>query len=172
MSFEFKPDFDTASWAAREMAEMGKGDEMATPTIRLIAVKRRSFDADAVRVTANNMQDVASWSGGTVGHNGLFISYAVDRGKCKQIQATVGCWVVLSEHGVNIFSDALFKRQFELRDKKDPDAEAERFAKVFQFVRAAMSKQDVATYHGDSQGEMAIVAETTTKAIIELMEGK
>lgn len=159
MNDEFEPNFDETN---------NKGEEVATPTIRPIAVQRKEFKADTVRVTSENLAEVANWSGGFPHFSNMTISYEVNRGRCKQIHAKIGDWVMLSSGGVNICTDSMFRAQFEQQPKKNPDAENERFAKVFQMVQAAMRKQDVATYHQDGQGEMSLVAHRTTEEIIKL----
>jgi hypothetical protein len=93
---------------------------------------RKSFEVDAVQVTADNMEDVASWCGGTIeaeheDGSGRYIRVKVTRViNDEQTKAMEGYWVLL--YGANsfkVYNPKAFAKTFEKIAKVPaPSAEA------------------------------------------------
>lgn len=82
---------------------------------------RRSFDVEAVRVTAENMADVAKWCGGTVDIPIGALTTTKERVihvevakaiRPRQTQAHIGDWVLSYNDGFKVFSNSSFRRDF------------------------------------------------------------
>jgi len=136
---------------------------------------RKSFNVEAIQVTAENMAEVAEWCGGSVkdardlprwsGNTpAWYIQVPVMPSKAKTFkpnQAFVGCWVVHTNQGWTVYTRKGFGVSFEPVDEN-------KFTAVLKLVREAMSKQDVATYHGVSS-EVSGLDEETTHQIFEVL---
>lgn len=130
--------------------------------------KRRTFRVQAVRVTKENMRDLAEWCGGelarTLDENYRdYISVPVGQvnGRVRLARAYVGNWITrLTEaNNFRVYKDSSFTEAFM--------SDEEKRAKVHQLVRAAMREQDSATYHGESSNT-GNTAEVITDRIMEL----
>lgn len=73
---------------------------------------------NAVQVTADNMETVAEWCGGTIqtdDQKKLFIKVAAIRPlRDRQTQAYVGDWVLRTDVGLKTYTDKAFERGFVL----------------------------------------------------------
>lgn len=78
---------------------------------------RRPFYVDAVRVSTENMKEVAEWCKGEVvteSPEGPFIKVRVHRPlNEKQTQAFVGDWVLDSGNGFKVYNPKAFDKSFE-----------------------------------------------------------
>lgn len=80
---------------------------------------RKPFHVDAVQVTAENMDEVASWCQGTVTRTDLspvgdFIKVRVHRPLTeRQTKAFVGDWVLYAGTGFKVYTDKAFEKSFE-----------------------------------------------------------
>ena len=84
---------------------------------------RRTFSVGAVQVTEANMHEVANWCGGRVQisknpkteqpekHVKVFVQRPLNP---SQSMAFVGNWVAFGASGYKVFTDAAFKKIFEL----------------------------------------------------------
>lgn len=81
---------------------------------------RKSFDVEAVQVTAENINDVAAWCDGTVEaphalsvdsepYIKVRVLYPINP---RQTQAFVGDWVLYSGKGYKVYTDSAFKKHF------------------------------------------------------------
>lgn len=79
-----------------------------------------NFTVLAVKVEANNLEDVALWAGGIVGKTSElrpFISIATTvKGQTVHLKAYVGCWVVKSDHNIKVYTKDAFHKSFDLFD--------------------------------------------------------
>lgn len=85
---------------------------------------RKDFTVDGVQVTADNMQDVADWCGGSVeeqaskGSTEKFVKVPVHRPlNEKQTKGFIGDWVLQSPTGFKVYTDRAFENSFEERTK-------------------------------------------------------
>jgi len=133
--------------------------------------ERRTFRVQAIRVTKENMRELAEWCGGdlarTLDENERdYISVTVGHvnGRPRLARAYAGNWVTRLTEGNNfrVYKDKSFVEAF--RAILD---DTEKYAKVHQLVRAAMREQDAATYHGESSNT-GNTAEVITTKILEL----
>jgi len=93
--------------------------------VDLIDVNLRTYPAKAVRVTEENMKEVAEWCGGYVESSlmsqRLYISIPVQRTahvwntEC----ASVGQWVVKADEKFTAYKHASFMGKFAMREKDD-----------------------------------------------------
>ena len=97
--------------------------------INPIKYKRKSFEVEAVQVTAQNLQEAAKWCGGDVRfeNNNLDIDSAYIKVKVrrplseKQTRAVVGDWILLSESGYKVYTSRAFESSFvEATDVEQP----------------------------------------------------
>ena len=97
--------------------------------INPIKYKRKSFEVEAVQVTAQNLQEAAKWCGGEVRfeNNNLDIDSAYIKVKVrrplneKQTRAAVGDWILLSESGYKVYTSRAFESSFvEATDVDQP----------------------------------------------------
>lgn len=87
---------------------------------------RKPFFVDGVRVTKENMEDVASWCNGTLKETdpkvkgkkpSPFIEVEVHRpANDRQKRAFVGDWVLQAENGFKVYTDQALKATFEVAD--------------------------------------------------------
>lgn len=81
--------------------------------------ERKPLVVEAVRVTAENLYEVAQWCGGEI-HKALpsdqkFIEVAVLHPlHKKQTRANVGDWVLKSDQGFKIYADTAFQKGFHI----------------------------------------------------------
>jgi len=130
---------------------------------------RKTFNVEAIQVTVENMQEVAEWCGGSVkGYDSVhdsphvYIQVPVMPSKTKTYrpnQAFVKSWVVKTNQGWTVYTKKGFGVSFEPMDEN-------KFEAVLKLVKDAMSRQDVATYHGESR-TMDGVDEEITHQIFE-----
>ena len=97
--------------------------------INPIKYKRKTFEVEAVQVTAQNLQEAAKWCGGDVRfeNNNLDIDSAYIKVKVrrplseKQTRAAVGDWILLSESGYKVYTSRAFESSFvEATDVEQP----------------------------------------------------
>ena len=84
---------------------------------------RKPFYIEAVRVTAENMDEVAKWARGTIHVDGeeRYIKIKVHRPlNIRQTQAFVGNWVLSAGTGFKVFTAKAFAENFELVEKPIP----------------------------------------------------
>lgn len=87
--------------------------------MEIIKFERKPFPVDAVKVTADNLAEVAKWCGGDVrriagSKPGETIAYVKVNARrplnVKQTQAFIGDWVLSHENGFKVYTEiALFK---------------------------------------------------------------
>lgn len=92
---------------------------------------RRPFDVDAVRVTEENMEEVAKWCSGdvrTAKRGKKDVKYikvrvfkALDE---RQSQAFVGDWVLYAGTGYKVYMNPAFERSFEAKQSSIPEQRA------------------------------------------------
>lgn len=77
---------------------------------------RRIFEIDAVQVTPENMEEVATWCEGAVRHNvagDAYVKVKVHRPMNeKHTRAYPGDWVSLSKSGYKVYTDRAFQNSF------------------------------------------------------------
>lgn len=89
---------------------------------------RKPFDVEAVQVTEDNAEEVATWCQGTIVRHeegGDYIKVRVLRViNEKQTRAYIGDWVLYAGTGYKVYTDKAFKKSFV------PFTDAEREVKV------------------------------------------
>lgn len=85
---------------------------------------RKPFYVDGIRVTADNMSEVAEWCKGTLKETApkeaskkpsKYIEVEVHRPmNDRQKRAFVGDWVLQAENGFKVYTDAALKNTFEI----------------------------------------------------------
>lgn len=131
---------------------------------------RKTFDVEAVQVTAENMKEVAAWCNGVLDDEFEDQTYIlVHGGQNVDYEIYVGDWVVMADGEFQFYPDAWFKRVFEPRVvegilKLDYVANNE-FAEVLKVVAQALLNQDAATHQGRGTPHIMWSAEETTKKI-------
>jgi hypothetical protein len=97
-------------------------------TLKTTRARRKPFDVETVRVTADNMVEVAAWSGGSIhstippqGGLGLktqvkrFIKIEVPNASSeRQKKAYIGDWVLKAENGsIKIYTNEAYHKSFD-----------------------------------------------------------
>lgn len=89
---------------------------------------RKRLDVDAVQVSAENMEEVAEWCGGSIKGDGTtkHIKVNINRPLSeRQTKAFVGDWVLHSVTGFRIYTPKAFENGFQLVKTGDPKPERE-----------------------------------------------
>lgn len=133
--------------------------------------QRNTFTVKAIRITAENIREVAEWSHAKVMHSseidwwdrrkeGFFLR--LPGSKDLKSFGVVGDWVLrMGYNSYRVYSDQSFRGSF---NEAKPVSRAE----VLELVKQAMLKQDTATYHGESSST-GDVANETANAIMKLI---
>lgn len=114
--------------------------------------ERKTFRVQAIRVTAENMQELAEWTGGELGVTNAsydegrpFVNVPVGHvnGRERLARAYVGNWITRLSEGNNfrVYKDKSFVEAF-----RAIMADTEKYAKVLELVKAAMREENTATY--------------------------
>jgi hypothetical protein len=133
---------------------------------------RRSFDVIAIKITAENFDEVAEWCGGEIKSidrvkgkpDTRYIKVNVERPQYHQnVRAYNGDWIVRgSETSFKVYRDQQFQKTFRRSGIDNSSA-------VIEIVKKAMYAQDAASYRGDMfQSEALIEA---VEAIVGLIDG-
>lgn len=83
---------------------------------------RKSFEVDAVQVTAENISEVAKWcQGKVIDENGTkHIKVRVERVLTdKQTMAFVGDWVLYAGKGYKVYTNKAFQQSFDPVEKNE-----------------------------------------------------
>lgn len=133
--------------------------------------ERRTFRVQAIRVTQENMRELAEWCGGDLArtldvNERDYISVPVGHvnGRERLARAYVGNWITrLTEaNNFRVYKDKSFVEAFRAIMN-----DTEKYAKTLELVKAAMREENTATYlerPDISDG----TAEVITKKILEL----
>lgn len=133
--------------------------------IKSVTYWRKTFSVEAVRLTTDNMQQLADFLGAShitkhkKNADEFYIDYGGDEGYA-------GEWLVRNEDNYYFLGDEEFLKAY--RTHSEQESEEARYAKVFQLVISAMNKQSSATYNGDQNGMDLVAIETTKKILKEL----
>jgi len=134
--------------------------------VKSVTVWRKTYSVEAIRLTNDNYQKVADEIGGIGetedGHPVVLFNSVVGK-----VEAFIGDWVIqISENRYYRMDPETFARKYHTHSERA--SEDEKYARVHNLVLEAMRKQDVATYHGDSNGMDIVAVEITNKIIGEL----
>ncbi|QEQ93566.1 hypothetical protein SEA_GIRLPOWER_67 [Streptomyces phage GirlPower] len=159
---------------------------MQMSELDILNVVRKTWTAQAVQVTDDNIEAVARWCGGDIrmyhtselGVMGRRIDLAVHgfRGVTTIDRAYVGYWVVFTQKDSSfmVYKDKAFRATYETREEKvrregmtEPEIAA-RNHQVLQLVKRAMTEQDLATYYSKGSEETKGTAEAITEEILKL----
>lgn len=131
--------------------------------------ERRTFRVRAVRVTAENIAELAEWCGGEIKDAGLPATNAAyikvpTRGSAAS-RAHIGDWITKLGYTDNyrVYQNKSFLQAF-----REIFNEEQKYAEIHQVIVNAMRKQDVATYNGESSKGMDLVADKATRDILGL----
>lgn len=124
---------------------------------------RLSYQIEALRLTEDNLQDVAEFIGGeyTKEFGDEWYVRHVDVG-----EGYAGEWLVQHGEMFRFYTDEEFLNRFKTNDEHIHTDR--RYAKIFQLVAGAMAKQDRATFSGDQTGMDLLMIETVKRIVGEL----
>jgi hypothetical protein len=118
----------------------------------------KSYSVEAVRVTEQNIADIARECGGDYNELDRYMNVG-------NVNIYVGDWVLEVGKGLYQFwSDEEFQEKFQTNVQRL--SEDEKFAKITELVHGVALAQDSSTYHGDGVGEMDVVIETAVRKIL------
>lgn len=129
---------------------------------------RNSFEVEAVRVLPEIIAEIAEWCGGEVTNaehvKNVYIKVPVPgAANCRQTIACTGDWVVKSAKGFRVLCDKSFRTMYG-----PIQTDEEKLTQVLLLVKEAMSKQDIATYHGQESAGMDLVSHAISNKILKL----
>ena len=78
---------------------------------------RKPFEVEAVQVTTDNLEEVATWCKGELTTEGDTKFIKVDVANFineRQTKAFVGDWVLYASNGYKVYTNKAFKKNFEL----------------------------------------------------------
>ncbi len=134
--------------------------------------ERHTFRVEAVRVTTNNLEDIAEWCGGRVVDTP---GYAEGR---KHVQvptgptgmgiarAHLGNWVTCL---VKAKSFRVYKEKSFLEAFRSIMTETEKYAKVHEMLMRIRNAQDTATYWEQGSDGVMLLVEQTARELCEMM---
>lgn len=138
-----------------------------------------SIVVEAFKLNAENIKRVSNYLGGDYIEAPGRKNHSHDGGNEEYAKQThfhyglnevyIGEWVVKYSDGrCSFFTEEEFKKFFYSHGERL--AKDEKYAAVYLRVKAAMTKQDVATYHDKgSSDEMDLVAIETTKELLKIL---
>lgn len=135
--------------------------------------ERKTFRVEAVRVTSDNMEEVAEWCGGRVvntdgfGYGRKHVQVPTGKGGESIAHAYIGNWVTCL---VKAQSFRVYKEKSFLEAFSSIMSETERFAKVYEMLMSIRHAQDVATYHGEGSADVLLLVDQTARQICEMMQ--
>jgi len=143
-------------------------------TAELQTYQRRAFKVKAIRITRENINEIAKWTGSevhyTYGSNGDFLVIHVPTGKVSgrvfKTTAYIGDWVtcLADSPDFRVYRDKSFLQTFQaVLD------ETEKYVKVHELLLKVARAQDSATYHGNSSGDVILLIEQTAHEICALI---
>jgi hypothetical protein len=134
--------------------------------------ERATFRVEAVRVTTDNMEEIAEWCGGRVVETP---GYAPGR---KHIQiptgptglglarAHLGNWVTCL---VKAKSFRVYKEKSFLEAFHSIMSDTEKYAKVHEMLMKIRNAQDVATFNEEGHGDVLLLVDQTARQLCEMM---
>lgn len=135
---------------------------MQIKDLKAVTYWRKTYPVEAIRLTEHNIQTVADFLGAeycTKSKDDHYISYGGEEG-------CAGEWLVKEDEGYLFFSHEEFVKAFKTHAEEM--STNERYAKVFLAVATLASRQDAATFQGDTTGMDLLIIETTKKILGEL----
>lgn len=133
--------------------------------------ERKTFRVEAVRVTSENLEEIAEWCGGRViperiGYSRTFVQIPIGHNGLNVIHAFVGNWVTCL---VKTKSFRVYKEKSFLEAFRGIMSETEKYAKVHELLMRIRHAQDVATYHGDTSEDVLLLVDRAAHQICEMM---
>lgn len=138
--------------------------------MKMLDYRRKSYGVQAIRLTELNIREVAENFGCDYSEEpngfGSDTKTPVPNIMILGKRTFIGDWVVNVEGELSprFYTHEEFMHKFWTHAEEE--VADEKYARVYQLVQAAMSKQDAATYHGDGYGDVHLVAVEVTKAIL------
>lgn len=134
--------------------------------------ERMTFRVEAVRVTTNNMEEVAEWCGGRVvdidtsGFGRKHVQVPTGKDGMSIAHANIGNWVTCLVKG-NSFR--VYKEKSFLEAFRGIMSETERYAKIHELLMKIRTAQDSATYHGDGSADVVLLIDKVAHEICRMM---
>lgn len=121
----------------------------------------KSEPVGAVRLTPENIREIALETGFLYKEDvsGPYIAYG-------KAEIRPGLWLV-EDGNYYFFNHEDFSKRYWTHSEHM--AEDEKYARIYQLVRGAMNKQDIATFNGGDNVGMDFVAEETTQRILRAL---
>ena len=124
----------------------------------------KSVSIEAVRITPENMRELE--------YETEVIYFVQPNGEtpyllCRGGRYVPGDWVVVKGDFTNCYTHEDFSKKYWTHSEHM--AEDEKYARIYQLVRGAMNKQDIATFNGGDNVGMDFIAEDTTQRILRAL---
>lgn len=143
-------------------------------TAELQTYERKTFQVKAIRVTPENISEIAQWTGGGLRDYGLPATNAaiVDvpigqvNGRTIMEKAHIGDWVtcLANSKDFRVYRNKTFLQAFQASMEQ-----VEKYTKVHELLLKIARAQDAATFHGDSSGDVILLIEKTAHEICEMV---
>lgn len=143
---------------------------MSIGNVKTTEYWRKTYRIEAVRLTLENMQQIADFLGGEFyTPSGKDPYIRLGKGSGLTGVGYLGEWFVkvgTEKDAYDFLSDEEFQKGFHTHNEQV--ANDEKYAAVFDLVMRAMAIQAKATYHSDTDGLDLVAIETTKKILEEL----
>lgn len=135
--------------------------------------QRRTFQVQAIRVTAENMLALTAWCDGALidGHllpsSEAYIRVPISNiaGRQQTAEARIGDWITRLSDANNF---RVYRNKSFLQAFQEIANDEQKYAEVHQIIVNAMRQQDAATYDGEPSRGMDRVADKATRAVLGL----
>ena len=126
---------------------------------------RKTYAVEAIRLTLENHQEVANNIGGVAGKDADEKPVVLFRGVTGKTEAAMGDWIIqISDNLYHRMPHENFVRKYWTNEERM--ASDEKYAKIHALLAGAMTTQVSVVLNGDSEGEMDLVLDATTKKIL------
>lgn len=134
---------------------------------------RNPFVVQAVKVTEDNMDRVATWCGGTVETPEIgprFVKVGVNKPlNAKQTQAFVGTWVLKQAASFKVYTEKAFTSNFSLGDNL-PKPDTDMFTRIETPIYDALLAAGVISYNDGSHKYLFQAGDTGTLTRVGITE--
>jgi hypothetical protein len=135
---------------------------------------RKTFRVKAIRITAENMAELAEWCGGEIRDSDLPATNAASigvptghvGGRTQRTWAYVGDWITRLSDANNF---RVYKNRSFLLAFQEIMSESEKYAKIHEMLMQIRNAQDSATYWEQSSEGVLLLVDQTAQKICEMM---
>lgn len=141
-------------------------------TAELQTYERKSFQVKAIRVTSENISEIAKWTGGDLTDTDLPATNAAIvhvptvqvNGREQKEKAHIGDWVTCLADSPNF---RVYRNKTFLQAFQEAMTQTEKYAWVHEKLLRIARVQDDVTFHGETSEGVMLLVEMTAREICE-----